>query len=63
MTGNMIQNMRFSIPEVKLTEGEAPNIFNNNDQKYYREEKKLQKIIYKFTWTIVRHISECLLLS
>lgn len=43
MTGNMIQNMRFSIPEVKLTEGEAPNIFNNNDQKYYREEKKTSK--------------------
>lgn len=43
MTGNMIQNKGFSISKVKLTEGEALNIFSNNHQKFCREEKKLYK--------------------
>lgn len=43
MTGNMIQNKSFSVSEIKLTEGEAPNIFNNNRQKFCREETKSLK--------------------
>lgn len=64
MTGNMIQNKSFSISKVKLTEGEAPNIFNDNHPEFCREEKKpLKKIICKSIWTIAMHISECLLLA
>lgn len=71
MTGNMIQNKRFSISKVKLTRGEAPNIFNNNHQKFCREEKRTLKIekkslknsIYKSIFTIATRISECLPLT
>jgi len=38
MTGNMIRS--FEISEVKLTEGEAANMFNDHHQKLCTEKKK-----------------------